>query len=53
MKKTIAIIGGVYMVICIGMCVYMVACPEGYGKWIARFCNGMFGEFNMLETEEI
>ena len=41
MKKIIMIGGAAYTVICIGVCIYMLIDPEGYGKMIGKIVSGV------------
>ena len=41
MKKVFVIGGSIYMGICIGMCVYMIVNPEGYGRLIGKTMSGI------------
>lgn len=42
MKKVLTIGGSIYMGICIGLCVYMIVDPEGYGTLIGKMTSGVF-----------
>ena len=42
MKKVILIGSAVYVTICIGMCVYMIVDPEGYGTLLGKTMSGIF-----------
>lgn len=41
MKKVLTISGTIYVGICIGMCIYMIVDPEGYGKLLGRMYSGV------------
>lgn len=41
MKKVLIIGGSIYMGICIGMCVYTIVNPEGYGTLIGKIVSGV------------
>lgn len=49
MKKLIAATIGVYSVVCIGSCIYMVVDPEGYGRLLGKMAKGWF---SVLELKE-
>lgn len=50
MKRALVMMGIAYTGICVGACIWMIAKPESYGKWMSRMINGMTSVF---EEEEI
>lgn len=50
MKKTLLILGVTYTAVCLGMGIWMICNPEGYGKWIGKYMNGML---SVMTKEEI
>ena len=51
MKKFIAATIGVYSVVCIGSCIYMVVDPEGYGRLLGRIAKGYVDAMGLVEEE--
>ena len=51
MKKFIAATIGVYSVVCIGSCIYMVVDPEGYGRLLGKISKGWFKGVGLDEEE--
>ena len=40
-KKVILIGSAVYVTICVGICVYMLVDPEGYGELVGKVTSGV------------
>lgn len=49
MKKIMVISGVVYMTVYVGVCVYMVVNPEGYGRLMGKVFKGFF---EVVDTEQ-
>ena len=41
MKKVLTIGGTIYVGICIGICIYMIVNPEGYGELLGKTYSGV------------